>query len=73
VDLRRVLDELTGRLRETGIRHALIGGLALAAHGAARATSDVDLLVDGERSEDVHRIMGELGYECLHRGERSWN
>jgi len=38
MDLRSVLLEIHSALREAGIDHALIGGLALAAHGAARAT-----------------------------------
>ncbi|MFN7973858.1 MAG: hypothetical protein U0166_16170 [Acidobacteriota bacterium] len=34
--------ELTG----LGVRHALVGGLAVGAHGFARATKDVDFIVD---------------------------
>jgi hypothetical protein len=39
--LDRILDHLAGK----GIAAALIGGFALAAHGVARATEDIDLLV----------------------------
>ena len=39
IDASRVLDDL-------GIRHALVGGLAVGAHGWPRATKDVDFLVD---------------------------
>lgn len=67
MDLRSVLIELHAALQEASIRHALIGGLALAAHGAARATVDLDFLADGERSDALDRILRERGYECLHR------
>ena len=33
-------------LNEAGARYILIGGFALIAHGAARFTKDIDLLVD---------------------------
>lgn len=33
-------------LGEAGVRYALVGGYALAAHGYSRFTEDVDLLVD---------------------------
>jgi len=33
-------------LTERGIRHVLVGGLAIGAHGHPRATKDVDFLVD---------------------------
>ena len=33
-------------LNENGARYALIGGFALIAHGGARTTKDIDLLVD---------------------------
>lgn len=39
VDASRLLDEL-------GIKHVLVGALAVGAHGWARATKDVDFLVD---------------------------
>jgi hypothetical protein len=39
--LARVLETLEGR----GVRPALIGGMALAAHGVGRATQDFDILV----------------------------
>lgn len=35
----------SAQLFELGIPHALIGGIAVAAHGAPRATKDVDFLV----------------------------
>jgi hypothetical protein len=36
------------RLTEIGVRHALVGGLAVGAYGHPRATKDVDFLVGGE-------------------------
>jgi len=67
VELRVVLLRLLRAFDEEAIRHALIGGLALSVHGAARATADLDFLAEGERDGDVHRILLGLGYECLHR------
>jgi hypothetical protein len=69
MDLRSVLLEIHAALRDASIDHALIGGLALAAHGAARATSDLDLLADGARADDVDRILAAHGFECLLRNE----
>jgi hypothetical protein len=69
MDLRSVLVEIHTALRGASIGHALIGGLALAAHGAARATTDLDLLADGERADDVDRIVRARGYDCLHRSQ----
>lgn len=40
MDLRGILIEIHLALRDAGVDHALIGGLALASHGAARATVD---------------------------------
>jgi predicted nucleotidyltransferase len=73
MDLRSALIEIHTTLREAGIAHALIGGVALAAHGAARATVDLDLLADGARADDVDRILRERGYRCLHRSEHAAN
>jgi len=39
------------RLAALGIRHALVGGLAVGAHGFPRATKDVDFLVGDEAFE----------------------
>jgi hypothetical protein len=36
------------KLREAGISHALVGGLAVGAHGYPRTTDDVDFLVGDE-------------------------
>ncbi|HSN98588.1 MAG TPA: hypothetical protein VLS89_09820 [Candidatus Nanopelagicales bacterium] len=47
----RVLDALRAasqQLTRVGIRHALVGGLAVGAHGHPRATKDVDFLVGDE-------------------------
>ena len=47
----KILDAMriaSAELRRAGIRHALIGGLAVGAHGHPRATKDVDFLVGDE-------------------------
>lgn len=41
---------MVGELERRGIDYAVVGAIALAVHGAPRATSDIDLLV---RPEDV--------------------
>jgi len=69
MDLRSVLLELHAALDAEGIAHALIGGLALAAHNAARATVDLDFLADGDRAADVDRVLADHGYETLHRND----
>jgi hypothetical protein len=65
MDLRSVLLELHAALDAAGIAHALIGGLALAAHGAGRATVDLDFLADGARAGDVDEILRARGYQRL--------
>jgi hypothetical protein len=52
----RILDAMrvaSARLTELGVRHALVGGLAVGAWGYVRATSDVDFLV-GEEAFEHH-------------------
>ncbi len=73
MDLRSVLIEIHAALDDESIAHALIGGLALAAHGAARATVDLDLMAEGARSADVHRILLSRGYRCIHGNENLAN
>lgn len=65
--------EAAAALRGLDARFALIGGLALASHRVARATQDVDLLVEAERGDDIHAELLRLGYRCLHRSEDAAN
>ncbi len=48
---------VSARLRELGIRHALIGGLAVGIHGQARATRDADFLVAAEAFATLSPII----------------
>ena len=73
MDLRSVLLEIHTALDDADIAHALIGGLALGAHGAARATVDLDWIADGGRADDIDVLLGEHGYQCLHRTENVGN
>ena len=52
----RILEAMriaSARLTDLGVRHVLVGGLAVGAWGYARATSDVDFLV-GEEAFEHH-------------------
>jgi hypothetical protein len=46
-------------LNDANARYVLIGGYAVLAHGAARFTKDIDLLVD-DSPENVRRLKGGL-------------
>jgi hypothetical protein len=47
----RALHVASAALQRAGIRHAIVGGLAIAAHGYGRSTKDVDFLVGDEAFE----------------------
>ena len=64
-----VLSLVTDFLNEHGYRHALIGGIALAAYGLPRTTVDVDLLVDSAAQDDLIRFLESRGYETLNRSQ----
>lgn len=63
------LRELLARFAEHGIRHAVIGGLAVNIHGYSRATHDVDFLIDLADEDALHALMSQLGYETIDRRE----
>ena len=68
-----MFDRLAQLLREHDVEFAVIGGLALAAHGAPRATIELDLIVSGDDADRFHDILAALGYETLHRSENVAN
>ncbi|CAN5529229.1 hypothetical protein BH09MYX1_BH09MYX1_47160 [soil metagenome] len=49
----RALDLASAALSRAGVRHLVVGGLAVAAHGYLRSTKDVDFLV-GEEAFEHH-------------------
>jgi len=54
------LDNITRRLDDEGIEYAVIGGLALVAHGYERFTIDVDLMTTPDGLDAVHaRLVGD--------------
>lgn len=57
-----MLNELEQALSSAGIRHAIAGGIAMAAHGRVRATEDVDVLVEASQAQALHAVMHQLGY-----------
>src|SRR5688500_20194305 len=75
------LQKITKRLEDLGIPYAVVGGLAIAAHGFKRMTDDVDVLVDPAGLKAVHEALEGLGYvppfaeigrASCREGEGSW-
>ncbi|MDQ3528467.1 MAG: hypothetical protein M3425_00715, partial [Actinomycetota bacterium] len=58
MDLQDVLDVLAALERE-GVRYAVFGGLAMAAHGLDRGTRDLDLFLAADE-ENVARLRRAL-------------
>lgn len=64
------LARVTRRLAEEDIEYALIGGMALFAHGYRRFTEDVDILTNREGLEAIHTRLVGPGYVPLFPGAR---
>ena len=67
-DVFTTLQNLTRRLDEERIPYALIGGLALAAHGFVRMTQDVDILMTREGLETFKQRFLGRGYVLAFSG-----
>lgn len=53
---------LIAALNDADVAYALAGALALAVHGAPRATTDIDLLVPPDGVERVLKVVAPLGF-----------
>ena len=62
LDLYDELKTLISGFHAKGIRYALCGGLAMAVHGIARATVDIDILIQAESLNSAQSAAEELGY-----------
>jgi len=51
------------RLEAAGVAYAVAGAFAVAFHGVARATTDIDILVDPGELERALRAARELGFD----------
>jgi hypothetical protein len=64
------LRELARRLEEEGLEYALIGGMALVAHGYRRFTEDVDILMTPQTLEKFKEKFLGRGYIPAFQGAR---
>lgn len=67
-DVFTTLQTLTRRLEEAKIPYALVGGLALAAHGFVRMTQDVDILMTRQGLETFKQRFVGRGYVMAFSG-----
>jgi hypothetical protein len=51
----------------TRVEWGVIGGIAMAVHGASRTTLDVDIVVVGESQGALIEFLESVGYATLHR------
>jgi hypothetical protein len=69
--LNEALQKVVAALDRLGVPHALIGGLAVSARGALRATQDVDLIValPVQAAPSLERSLRDNGFHAtLYRG-----
>ena len=57
-------------LHQLGIPYAVVGGMALFAHGVRRFTEDVDILLTPEGLAETHRQLDGLGYTPPFKGSK---
>ena len=69
-ELNKTVAKLGLDLDEHGIEYAVIGAVALTAHGYPRFTADVDLILTKEGLEVFHRELVGLGYRPAFEGAK---
>lgn len=69
VEFAKVLQLVATHLKSEGNDWAVVGGLALAVHGAGRMTHDVDIATEHSAQDALVQHLESLGYETLHCSE----
>ena len=69
-ELNKTVARLGRDLNEHGIEYAVIGAVALTAHGYPRFTADVDVILTKEGLEVFHNELVGLGYRPAFEGAR---
>ncbi|HEX3595634.1 MAG TPA: nucleotidyltransferase family protein [Polyangiaceae bacterium] len=69
--LQDTLGTLIKKLDELGIPYVVVGGMALAAHGYARMTEDLDVLVTRSALKAIHTNLVGLGYRREFDGSKN--
>jgi len=69
--LHETLRNLKAKLDEMGIPYVVIGGMALTAHGYARMTEDIDVLVTKSDLKKIHNKLVGLGYKREFEGSKN--
>jgi hypothetical protein len=62
---------IAARLADLRIPYAIVGGMALVAHGYARTTVDVDVLIMPEGLDAAHKSLAGLGYVPVFAGSKN--
>ncbi len=62
MDLYAELENLLAAFDGAGVRYALCGGLALAVHGFARSTQDIDVLILPQELGRAEQVAKDCGY-----------
>lgn len=62
MDFFQELTDVVAALEARSIDYALCGGVALAIHGAPRATQDIDLLLRPEDLDDLRQVARGCGF-----------
>ena len=62
---------LARRLEEAGIPYAVIGAIALNAHGHKRVTTDIDLVASADARRRIHELLDGRGFLPPFEGSRN--
>jgi hypothetical protein len=62
MDLISEFNGIVRGLENSRVRYAVIGALAVAVHGGARATKDMDFLIYPDDLEEMTALLKTLGY-----------
>lgn len=62
-DLVPELTAIISSMEEHDVEYAVCGGLSMAIHGFARATMDIDLLIQPDSLDKAYEIGKELGFD----------
>lgn len=62
LDLYEEFRALVRAIDEAGVPYAVVGAMALAIHGVARATEDIDILIRPEHVDRAKRAAADVGY-----------